>query len=90
MIQTIKVYFVSRLGGSLSSPTLSSKAKEDPTVVALQVVVHEATSKLNLAVGVLVHLIGSEVMVVMISWIISFSKQWSSGRKLHKKVVKTS
>jgi hypothetical protein len=53
---------------------LSSKTKEEPAVVALQVAVHEATSKLNLAILVLVHLFGGEVKVVMISWIISFSK----------------
>ncbi len=70
---------------SLSSPTLSSKTKDEPAVVALQVVVHEATSKLNLAMGVLVHLFGGEVKVVMISWIISFSKQRSFGRKWRNK-----
>jgi hypothetical protein len=59
---------------SLSLPTLSSKTKEEPAVVALQVVVHEATSKLNLAIGVKVHLFGGEVEVVIISWIIFFSK----------------
>jgi hypothetical protein len=48
--------------------------KEDPAVVALHVLVHEATSKLNLAIGVMVHLFGGEVKVVMISLIISFSK----------------
>jgi hypothetical protein len=47
---------------------------KEPAVVALQVVVYEATSKLNLAIGVMVHLFGGEVEVVMISWIISFSK----------------
>ena len=75
---------------SPSSPTLSSKAKEEPAVVAFQVVVHEETSKLNLAIGVLVHLFGGEVEVVMISWIITFSKQRSFGRKWCKYVVKTS
>jgi hypothetical protein len=43
-------------------------------LVALRVVVHDATSELNLAIGVMVHLFGREVEVVMISWIISFSK----------------
>jgi hypothetical protein len=53
---------------------LFSKTKEEPGVVALQVVAHEATSELNLAIGVMVHLFGSEVEVLMISWIISFGK----------------
>jgi hypothetical protein len=61
---------------SLSSPTLSSKTKEDSAVVALGVVVHEATSKSNLAVEVMVHLFGSEVEAGMISWIIFFSKPY--------------
>jgi hypothetical protein len=52
----------------VSSPTLSSKNKEEPAVVALQVVVHEATSKLNLAIGVIVglnrqkHLLEEDIM----------------------------
>ncbi len=84
IIRTINVYFVSQLGRSLSSSTLSSITKEEPAVVALQVVVHEATSKLNLAIGVMVHLFGSEVKVVMISWITSFRKWKSFGRKWRK------
>jgi hypothetical protein len=76
---------------SPSSPTLSQKAKEEPAVVvALQVVLHEATSKLNLAIGVLVLLFDDEVKVVMILRTISFSKQRSFGRKWCKYVVKTS
>ncbi len=59
---------------SPSSPTLSSKTKEEPAVVVLQLVVHEATSKLYFSIGVLLHLFGGEVEVVMISWIISFGK----------------
>jgi hypothetical protein len=69
---------------------LSLKPKEEPAVVALQVVVHESTSKLTLAIGVMVHLFGGDVEVVMISWIIFFSKQRSFGRKWCKYVVKTS
>jgi hypothetical protein len=53
---------------------LSSKTKEESAVVALQVVVYEATSKLNLAIGVMGHLFGGEGEVVVISWIISFIK----------------
>jgi hypothetical protein len=40
---------------------------EEPAMVVLQVVVHEATSKLNFSMGILVHLLGNEVEVVMIS-----------------------
>jgi hypothetical protein len=58
----------------VSSPTLSSKTKEEHAVAVLQVVVHEATSKLYVSMGFLVHLLSGEVEVVMISWIISFSK----------------
>jgi hypothetical protein len=54
---------------------LSSKPKEEPAVVALQVVVHESTSKLTSATGVMVHLFHGDVEVVMISWIISFRKK---------------
>ncbi len=35
----------------MSSQTLSSKSKEEAAVVALQVVVHESTSKLTSATG---------------------------------------
>ncbi len=58
----------------MSSQTLSLKPKEKPAVVALQVVVHESTSKLTLDTGVMAHLFGDDVEVVMISWIISFRK----------------
>jgi hypothetical protein len=47
---------------------------EEHAVVALQVVVRESTSKLTLATGVMVHLFGSDVEVVMISWITYFRK----------------
>ncbi len=50
IIRTIYVYFVIEWEVSPSSPTLSSKTKEEPAVVALQVVVHEATSELNSAI----------------------------------------
>ncbi len=59
---------------SVSSQTLSSKPKEEPAVVALHVVVHESTSKLTLATGVMVHLFGGDIELEMISWIISFRK----------------
>jgi hypothetical protein len=48
--------------------------KEEPAVVALQVGVHESTSKLTSATGVMVHLFGSDIKVVMISLIISVRK----------------
>jgi hypothetical protein len=69
---------------------LSSKTKEEPAVVVLQVVVHEATSKKKISMGVLVHQFGGEVEVVLISWIISFGKLRSFGGKWRKYVVKTS
>ncbi len=50
----------------MSSQTLSSKLKEGPAVVALGVVVHESTSKLTSATGVMVHLFGGNVELVMI------------------------
>ncbi len=57
------------------SQTLSSKPKKEPAVVALQVVVHESTSKLASATGIMVHLFGGDVELVMISWIIYFRKK---------------
>ncbi len=76
----------------MSSQTLSLKPKEEPAVavVVLRVVVHESTSKLILATGITVHLFGSDIELVMISWIKSFRKQRSFGRKWHKYMVKTS
>ena len=58
----------------MSSQILSSKPKEEPAVVALGVVVHESTTKLTSATGVMVHLFGSDVELVMIFWIIYFRK----------------
>ncbi len=58
----------------MSSQTLSSKPKEEPAVGALRAVVHESTSQLTSATGVMVHRFGGDVEVVMISWIISFRK----------------
>ncbi len=58
----------------MSSQTLSSKPKEDPTVVALGVVVHESTTKLTSATGVMVHLFGGDVELVLICWIVYFKK----------------
>ncbi len=58
----------------MSSQTLSSKPKEEPAVVALGVVVHESTSKLTSAAGVMVHLFGSDVELVMICWKVYFRK----------------
>jgi hypothetical protein len=62
------------MGGSVSSQTLSLKPKEEPAVVALQVVVYESTSKLILASGVTVHLFGGEVELVMMCMIIYLKK----------------
>ncbi len=45
----------------MSSQTLSSKPKEESAVVTLGVVVHESTTKLILATGVMVHLFGGGV-----------------------------
>ena len=53
---------------SVSSQTLSSKPKEEPAMVALGVVVHESTTKLTSATGVMVHLFGGDVELVMICW----------------------
>ncbi len=58
----------------MSSQTLSSKPKEELAVVALGVVVHESSSKLTSATGVMVHLFGSDVELVMICWIVFFRK----------------
>jgi hypothetical protein len=58
----------------MASQILSSKPKEEPTVVALGVVVHELTSKLTSATGVMVLLFGSDIELVMICWIVYFRK----------------
>ncbi len=58
----------------MSSQTLSSEPKEEPAVVALGVVVHESTSKLTSATGIMVHLFGGDVELVMICWIVYFRK----------------
>ncbi len=78
IIRKINVYFVSGLGRSPSSPTLSSKTNKEPAVVALPLVVHEDTIGFNCTRGPMVHLFGSELEVFMISWIISFSG-WGSS-----------
>ncbi len=54
---------------SPSSPTLSSKTNKEPAVVALPLAVHDDPIELNWARGPMVHLFGSELEVVMISWI---------------------
>jgi hypothetical protein len=59
---------------SPSSLTLSSKTYKEPAVVALPLGVHEETIEFNWARGPMVHLFGSELEVVMISWITSFSR----------------
>ena len=50
----------------MSSQKLSSDPKEEPAVVALGMVVHESTTKLTSATGVMVHLFGGDVELVMI------------------------
>jgi hypothetical protein len=75
---------------SMASQTLSLKPKEEPAVVALRAVVHESTSKLTSATGVMVHLFGGDLKAVMIFWIISFKKLRSFGREWRKYMVKTS
>ncbi len=72
----------------MSSQTLSSKPKEEPAVVALGVVLHESTYKLTSATGVMVHLFGGDVELVMIFWIVHFRKERSFGRKWLKYIVK--
>ncbi len=49
----------------MSSQSLSLKPKEEPAVIDLGVVVHESTSKLTSATGVMVHLFGSDVELVI-------------------------
>ncbi len=49
----------------MSTQTLSSKPKEEPAVVALGVVVHESTSKLTSATGVMVHQFDGDIELVM-------------------------
>ncbi len=56
----------------MSSQRLSSKPKEEPAVVALAVVAHESTTKLTYATGVMVHLFGGNVELVMICLIVYF------------------
>ncbi len=58
----------------MSSQILPLKPKEEPAVVALGVEVHESTTKLTSATGVMVHLFGSDVELVMICWIVYFRK----------------
>ncbi len=50
----------------MSSQTLSSKPKEKPARVTLQVVVHESTSKLTSATGVMVHLFDGDVDLLIV------------------------
>ena len=54
----------------MSSKTLPSKPKKEPDVITLGVVVHESTSKLTSATGVMVRLFGGDVELVMIFWIV--------------------
>jgi hypothetical protein len=59
---------------SPSSPTLSSKTNKEPAVVALPLAAHEDTIEFNWARRPMVHLFGSELEVVMISWITYYSE----------------
>ncbi len=54
----------------MSSQTLPSKPKEEADVITLEVVVHESTTKLTSATGVMVRLFGGDVELVMICWIV--------------------
>jgi hypothetical protein len=72
-MRTINVYFVSGLGRKSIFTNIVLKTNEESAVVALPLVVHEDTIEFNWARGPMVHLFGSELKVVMISWIISFS-----------------
>jgi hypothetical protein len=56
-----------------SSPRLLSKTNKEPAVVALPLVVLEEIIEFNWGRGPTVHLFGSELELVMISWIKSFS-----------------
>jgi hypothetical protein len=67
---------------------LSSKIEEENDKMALQLVFHEATLKLNLDQGVVVT-VHSEENVVMASLIISLITTWSSGRLWCGNAVKT-
>jgi hypothetical protein len=58
---------------SPSSPTLPSKTNKESAVAALPLVVRDDTIEFNWARGPMVHLFGSELEVVLISWITSFS-----------------
>jgi hypothetical protein len=58
---------------SPSSPALSSKTNKELAVVALPLVVHEDNIEFKWARGSMVHLFGSKLEVVMISWITYFS-----------------
>jgi hypothetical protein len=61
-------------GESPSSPTLSSKSNKEPAVVALTLVLHEDTIEYNWARGPMLDLFGSELDVLMISWITFFGE----------------
>ncbi len=50
----------------MSSQRLPSNPKEEPDVITLGVVVHESTTKLTSATGVMVHLFVGDVELVMI------------------------
>ncbi len=70
----------------MSSQTLISKPKEETAVVNLGVVVHESTSKLTSATGIMVHLFGGDFELVMICWIVDFQKIkviWKEVAQIH-------
>ncbi len=54
----------------MSLQTLPSKPKDEPDVITLGVVVHESTSKLASATGVMVGLFGGDIKLVMFCWIV--------------------
>ncbi len=77
----------------MSSQTLSSKPKEEPAVVALRVVVHESTTKLTSVTGVMVHLFGGDVELVMIDYLDNILQKvkviWKEVVQIHGENIMT-
>jgi hypothetical protein len=77
----------------VSSQTLSSKPKEEPAVVALRVVVHESTTKLTSVTGVMVHLFGGDVELVMIDYLDNILQKvkviWKEVVQIHGENIMT-
>ncbi len=73
MIGIINVYYVSGLGRNSIFTNIVLKTNKKATVVALPLVVNEATIEFNCASGHMVHLFGSELEGFMMSRITYFS-----------------